>query len=174
MQHVCCHCTGPTCESVAMANTRQPMGSSACRFRRPISGKHVAAGNGRTFQMAQRHSISNYRTTEITIASLDALFTSWGLPKTLVSDNGHQFPSAEFANWCRSNDIVHMTSTPFHPPSNRETERLVGMSKKAIQGSVGKKATAREFLRDYRSTPHSTTGIYGQPFSHLIHIYWYQ
>ena len=32
------------------------MGSSACQFRRPISGKHVAAGNGRTFQVAQRHS----------------------------------------------------------------------------------------------------------------------
>ena len=50
--------------------------------------------------------LANYPTTEITIAGLDALFTSWGLPKTLVSDNGPQFASAEFANWCRSNGIV--------------------------------------------------------------------
>ena len=40
----------------ALLQHRQPMGSSACRFRRPISGKHVAARNGRTFQVALRHS----------------------------------------------------------------------------------------------------------------------
>ena len=64
--------------------------------------------------------LANYPTTEITIAGLDALFTIWGLPKTLVSDNGPQFASADFANWCRSNGIVHMTSAPFHPSSNGE------------------------------------------------------
>ena len=62
--------------------------------------------------------LANYPTTEIIIAGLDALFTIWGLPKTLVSDNGPQFASADFANWCRSNGIVHMTSAPFHSSSN--------------------------------------------------------
>ena len=107
--------------------------------------------------------LANYPTTEITIVGLDALFTIWGLPKTLVSDNGPQFASADFANWCRSNGIVHMTSAPFHLPSNGEAERLVGVFKKAMQHSVveegqEKDQVARAFLREYRSTPHSTTG----------------
>ena len=107
--------------------------------------------------------LANYPTTEITIAGLDALFTIWGLPKTLVSDNGPQFASADFANWCRSNGIVHMTSAPFHPSSNGEAERLVGVFKRAMQRSVveeglEKDQAARAFLREYRSTPHSTTG----------------
>ena len=42
--------------------------------------------------------LANYPTTEITIAGLDALFTSWVLPKTLASDNGPQFMSTEFAD----------------------------------------------------------------------------
>ena len=107
--------------------------------------------------------LANYPTTEITIAGLDALFTIWGLPKTLVSDNGPQFASADFANWCRSNGIVHMTSAPFHPSSNGEAELLVGVFKRAMQRSVvdeglEKDQAARAFLREYRSTPHSTTG----------------
>ena len=69
--------------------------------------------------------LANYPTTEVTIAGLDALFTSWGIPKTLVSDNGPQFASADVANWCRSNGIVHMTSAPFLPSSNGAAERLV-------------------------------------------------
>ena len=111
----------------------EPMGSSACQFRRPISGKHVAAGNGRTFQVAERHStceLPNDRDNHC------RLFTIWGLPKTLVSDNGPQFASADFAYWCRSNCIVHMTSAPFHPSSNGEAERLVGVFKRAMQRSV--------------------------------------
>ena len=107
--------------------------------------------------------LANYPTTEITIAGLDELFTIWGLPKTLVSDNGPQFASADFANWCRSNGIMHMTSAPFHPSSNGEAERLVGVFKRAMQRSVVKEGlekdqAARAFLREYRSTPHSTTG----------------
>ena len=62
-----------------------------------------------------------------------------GLPKILVSDKGPHFASAEFANWCRSNGIVHMTSTPFHPTSYREADRLVGVFKRAMQRSVGRK-----------------------------------
>ena len=52
-------------------------------------------------------------------ASFD-FFTNWGQPKTLVSINGSQFASAEFADWCRWNGIVHMTSVPFYAPSNGE------------------------------------------------------
>ena len=91
------------------------------------------------------------------------LFIMWCPPKTLVSDNGPQFGSKQFEDWCRLNGIVHLTSAPFHLPSNGDAERLVGIFKTAMQRSVGEEGKEKDkatidFLREYRSTPHSTTG----------------
>ncbi|KAI0229609.1 hypothetical protein LSAT2_019953, partial [Lamellibrachia satsuma] len=102
--------------------------------------------------------MSKYPTTETTIMALNILFTTLGSPKTLVSDNGPQFGSKQFEDWCRLNGIVHFTSAPFHPPSNGEAERLVGVFKTAMQRSVGEEGKERDkatmgFLREYRSTP---------------------
>ena len=107
--------------------------------------------------------MSKYPTTETTIMALNILFTTWGSPKTLVSDNGPQFGSKQFEDWCRLNGIVHLTSAPFHPPSNGEAERLVGVFKTAMQRSVGEEGKERDkatmgFLREYRSTPNCATG----------------
>ena len=45
--------------------------------------------------------MSKYPTTETTIMALNILFTTWGSPTTLVSDNGPQFGSKQFEDWCR-------------------------------------------------------------------------
>ena len=107
--------------------------------------------------------MSKYPTTETTIMALNILFTTWGFQKSLVSDNGPQFGSKQFEDWCRLNGIVHLTSAPFHPPSNGEAERLVGVFKTAMQRSVGEEGKERDkatmgFLREYRSTPNCATG----------------
>ena len=99
---------------------------------------------------------------ETTTLALDILFTTWGCPKTLFSDNGPQFGSKQFEDWCRLNGIVHFTSAPFHPPSKGEAQRLVGGLKTAIRRSVGeegkwKDEATMDFLRDYRSTPNCAT-----------------
>ena len=78
----------------------------------------------------------NYPTTETTTMALDIIFTTWRCPKTSVSDNGPQFGSKQFEDWCRLNGIVHLTSAPFHPPSNGEAERLVSIFKTAMRCSV--------------------------------------
>ena len=41
--------------------------------------------------------LANYPTTEITITAVDALFTSWGHSKIVISDNGPKFASQEFS-----------------------------------------------------------------------------
>ena len=66
--------------------------------------------------------MSKYPTTETTIMALNILFTTWGSPKTLVSDNGPQFGSKQFEDWCRLNGIVHFPWEGGFPPcigSNR-------------------------------------------------------
>ena len=68
--------------------------------------------------------MSNYSTTETTTMTLNILFTTWGCPKAIVSDNGPLFASNQFEDWCRLNGIVHLTSAPFHPLSNGKPAEL--------------------------------------------------
>ena len=50
-------------------------------------------------------------TTSIaTIQVLREIFARYGLPEILVSDNGPQFKSVEFKQFCVNNGILHTTS----------------------------------------------------------------
>ncbi|XP_055623231.1 uncharacterized protein K02A2.6-like [Toxorhynchites rutilus septentrionalis] len=101
------------------------------------------------------------RTTRITSAAtisiLRALFARLGMPVTLVSDNGTQFTSAEFADFCASNGIEHLTTAPFHPQSNGQAERFVDTFKRAVKKIREGRGSIEEaldvFLLTYRSTP---------------------
>ncbi len=106
--------------------------------------------------------MSSTTTFDTTQALLD-IFANLGLPETLVSDNGAQFTSEEFQDFCRKNHIEHLRSAPYHPPSNGEAERMVQTFKKAVEKSgattqVELRAAVRKFLFAYRTTPHATTG----------------
>ena len=60
-----------------------------------------------------------------TIQHLRMIFSFFGLPETLVSDNGPQFAAKEFCSFCRLNGIHHILVTPYHPLSNGMVERAV-------------------------------------------------
>ena len=44
------------------------------------------------------------------------------IPKTIISDNGHQFDSHEFRSFCSSLGIRNKYSSPGHPQDNRQIE----------------------------------------------------
>ena len=100
-------------------------------------------------------------TAESTINALRYIFSSYGIPKELVSDNGPQFVSEEFEKFMKGNGITHIRSAPYHPSSNGEAERAVRTFKQAMKtmesehGSLNQKLAS--FLLSYRTTPHSTT-----------------
>lgn len=100
-------------------------------------------------------------TSENTIEVLRQIFSQQGLPLELVSDNGPQFISTEFADFMRKNDIKHLRSAPFHPSSNGEAERFVRTFKTALKAKKDQKISLSrklcEFLLTYRTTPHSAT-----------------
>ena len=57
-------------------------------------------------------------TTQRTIEVLSEIFAIHGLPRVLVTDNDPQFTAKEFADFLKTNCIVHRTSAPYHPATN--------------------------------------------------------
>ena len=62
-----------------------------------------------------------------TITELRKIFASYGLPQQVVSENGPQFASEEFAKFTAQNGIKHIRVAPYHPSSNGLAERFVQM-----------------------------------------------
>ena len=61
------------------------------------------------------------------------MFSEHGIPKVLCSDNGPQYASVQFANFCMSWGISHKTSSPHYPQSNGFAEACVKSAKHALQ-----------------------------------------
>ena len=95
-------------------------------------------------------------TATATINQLECMFARFGYPDTLVSDNGSQFTSRDFEEYCRVNGIKHLRSSPFHPQSNGLAERFVDTFKRALlkmKGEGSSQKALQRFLMTYRSTP---------------------
>ena len=92
---------------------------------------------------------------------LRPLFAKFGIPETIVTDNGTCFVSAEFESFLAFNGIKHLTSAPYHPASNGLAERAVQIVKKGLkkttQGSIRTRLAQVLFM--YRLTPQTTTGV---------------
>lgn len=65
------------------------------------------------------------------------IFSRWGYPKALISDNGPQFTSTAFQQTCKRWKIVHWPTPIYHPQAN-PTERRNQEIKKILRilGSV--------------------------------------
>ena len=101
-------------------------------------------------------------TADATITELCQLFSSYGLPDQVVSDNGPQFVSEEFKSFLKSNGVKHIRCSPYHPSSSRAVERFVQTFKKAMLAQNTKLSFQQwlmSFLLTYRITPHSTTNV---------------
>ena len=100
-------------------------------------------------------------TAERTVDELRILFKTYGLTNKIVTDNGPQFISAEFATFLKSNGIKHIKCSLSHPSSNGAAERFERTFKEVMKtgchdGRSLKHRLANFFLT-YRTTPHATT-----------------
>ena len=67
------------------------------------------------------------------ISQLKEMFSDHGIPKVLCSDNGPQYASAQFANFCIAWGISHETSSLHYLQSNGFAEACVKSAKHALQ-----------------------------------------
>lgn len=107
-------------------------------------------------------AIMKKTSSERTIEELRSMFSRYGLPKQLVSDNGPQLVSEEFEMFMEENGIQHIKSAPYHPATNGLAERFVQTMKHALKSSSSYKSLNRRlnaFLLSYRNTPHATTKV---------------
>ena len=64
--------------------------------------------------------------SEPVIKDIRGLFSRFGLPRVIVSDNGPQLVSNEMKNLMNRNVINHVLIPAFHPASNGQAESIVG------------------------------------------------
>ena len=101
-------------------------------------------------------------TADNVIDSLDDAFSRHGLPVTVKSDNGPQFRSSEFAEYCTENNTTHLRVTAKWAQANGEVERQNASLLKRIRIAQAErqdwKRELRKYLAQYRNLPHTTTG----------------
>jgi len=91
----------------------------------------------------------NNTTSAGVISFLKTNFARYGIPATLISDNGPQFSSKEFQDFAKTYSFCHITSSPRFPQSNGLAECMVRTVKKLLHGA----SDPHLALLSYRTTP---------------------
>ena len=97
------------------------------------------------------------------ITKLDAISARQGIPEVVKTDNGPPFNGEQFSSWAKYTGFAHRLVTPLWPEANGEAERFMRTLGKAIRTAKVDSGNWKQeifmFLRHYRATPHSSTGL---------------
>ncbi len=97
-------------------------------------------------------------TSKSVITASKVQFARHGIPDTLISDNGPQFASVEFAQFTREWQIQHRTSSPHYPQSNGRAENAVKTCKSLLKKAKASGEDPLLALLDWRNTPTEDMG----------------
>ena len=92
------------------------------------------------------------QTSNSVIVAMKKLFSCFGIPKVIRSDNGRCYDSREFRNFAESFGFTLVTSSPRYPESNGQAESAV----KVVKSLWNKSADKNAALSVYRNTPLAT------------------
>ena len=88
---------------------------------------------------AEVEELANIRDVDVKKFVWRNLVTRFGVPESLVSDNGLQFDSKTFRKFCSNIEIRNRYSTPAYPQSNGQAEAtnkaIVNGLKKRLEGA---------------------------------------
>ena len=96
------------------------------------------------------------------IPKLNRIFSTFGIPRVVKTDNGSPFQGHCFRDFSNELGFRHRKITPHWPRANGEAERFMRTLNKTVEAAqCENKSWENElftFLRNYRATPHSSTG----------------
>lgn len=90
------------------------------------------------------------------IDALSVVFTRFGDPRVIVSDNGPPFNSAEFSRYCEKAQIKLIHSPPYNPQSNGTAERWVRTVKEMMKKNLSSnfsETNLQQLLFTLRNSP---------------------
>lgn len=87
------------------------------------------------------------------IKELKQNFARYGIPETVVSDNGPQYSSRNFKKFAEEWCFNHITSSPYYAQSNGKSERSVQTIKKMLKKSIDSRTDFYLNLLSYNNTP---------------------
>ena len=93
-------------------------------------------------------------------------FARYGIPDTIVSDGGPQYVSHEFAKFCKSWDIINVTSSPYNSKANGKAESAVKTCKQIMRKSKDACSDPYLAILDHRNTP--SQGFLSTPAQRLM------
>ena len=94
-------------------------------------------------------------TSASVISAMKSVFTTHGIPSTIVSNNGLQYNSAEMKTFASLYGFKHITSSPHYPQSNGQAEHTV----KAVKGLLQYSPDIFLSLLSYCATPLPWCGL---------------
>uniref|UniRef100_H3A736 Gypsy retrotransposon integrase-like protein 1 n=1 Tax=Latimeria chalumnae TaxID=7897 RepID=H3A736_LATCH len=97
--------------------------------------------------------------TQTVIPRIDKIFSEFGTPKIVKSDNGPPFHSHEFKLFAKELGFHQRRITPYWPRVSGEVERFMKTIKKNNKNGNCGTEKLETFLRNYRATLHYMTGI---------------
>ena len=87
------------------------------------------------------------------IAKTKEHFGRYGIPETVISDNGPQFCSHEYTAFAKDWDFTHVTSSPYHSQSNGKAESAVKIAKSLLKKARMDDADIHLAILNWRNTP---------------------
>ena len=138
-----------------------------------ITGPHPRSSRGKVYiltivdhfsKWAEAVSLSNHTAPIVAKALMTHVFTKYGAPKQLLSDQGPEFESNLFKELLKWMEIDKIRCSPYRPSTNAVCERF----HRTLNSMLGKvvKESERDWdeklpqvMAAYRASPHSSTGF---------------
>jgi transposase InsO family protein len=154
------------------AMQEMPVGETWERVAIDVTGKHPRSSRGNEYiitvidhftKFAEAFPVPNHQAVTVARVLCEQLFSRYGPPIQLLSDNGPEFKSRLIEEVCKWMGIDKINSSPYRPQTNGQIERF----HRTLNSMLGK--VVQENQRDwdqkvpvvmaaYRATMHESTG----------------
>ncbi|XP_021352836.1 uncharacterized protein K02A2.6-like [Mizuhopecten yessoensis] len=134
----------PTCLELRNSNAKEPMLPREIPARPwQIVATDLCAWNDQGFVVVVDYHSRYFEVSKLSsttsaavISKLKELFSRFGIPEKIISDNGPEYSSEKFREFAKTWDFNHETSSPHHPQSNGLAEKTVQTIKRLFTKAI--------------------------------------